>query len=103
MQSFNHINVETVSEAVKLLKRHTGKAKLIAGGTDLLGVLKDRILPDYPEAIINLKTLSDLDYIKEEGKVLKIGALTRLSDIAKSSLLKGSCKGLVEAAHSVAT
>jgi hypothetical protein len=58
---------------------------------------------NYPETVINLKAISDLDYIKDGGEVLTIGALTKLSDIAKSSLLKGSCKVLVEAARSVAT
>ena len=37
MKSFNHVNAKTVNEAVKLLKNYKGKAKLIAGGTDLLG------------------------------------------------------------------
>ena len=103
MKSFNHVNVKTVGEAVKLLKYYKGKAKLIAGGTDLLGILKDRILPDYPEAIINIKTIHGLDYIKEDGKGLKIGALAKLSDIAKSPMVKGDYKVLAEAAEAVAT
>jgi len=103
MRSFKHINARTVDEACALLREYKGKAMLNAGGTDLLPILKGEYLSNYPEAVINMKTISDLDYIKEEGGVLKIGALTKLSDIAKSSLLKGSCKVLVEAAHSVAT
>jgi NADPH-dependent glutamate synthase beta subunit-like oxidoreductase len=103
MRSFKHINVRTVDEASALLREYKGKAMLNAGGTEILSTLKGEYLPNYPEAVINIKTISDLDTIKEEGGVLKIGALTKLSDIAKSSLLKGSCKVLVEAAHSVAT
>ena len=86
-----------------MLKAYRGKAKLIAGGTDLLGILKDRILPDYPEAIINIKTIPGLDYIKEDAKGLKIGALTTLSDIAKSPVVKEKYKVLAEAAYAVAT
>ena len=103
MRSFKHINARTVDEASALLRKYEGKAMLNAGGTELLSTLKGEYLSDYPEAVINIKAISNLDYIKEEGGILKIGALTKLSDIAKSSLLKGSCKVLVEAAHSVAT
>jgi xanthine dehydrogenase YagS FAD-binding subunit len=103
MKTFKHINVRTVKEACRLLKEYRGKAKLIAGGTDLLGILKDRILPDYPEAIINIKTVPHLDYIKEDAKGLKIGALTTLSKIAKSPVVKEKYKVLAEAAYAVAT
>ena len=74
-----------------------------AGGTDLLSTLKGEYLSDYPEAVINIKTISGLDYIKEESGVLKIGALTKLSDIVKSPHLRTSYKALAEAANSVAT
>ncbi len=103
MRSFKHINAWTVDEACTLLGKYRGEATVNAGGTDLLSTLKGDYLSDYPKAVINIKTISDLNYIKEENGVLKIGALAKLSDIVKSSLLKGSCKALVEAAHSVAT
>jgi xanthine dehydrogenase YagS FAD-binding subunit len=103
MRSYNHFNTRTLSEACRLLKEYRGEAKLIAGGTDLLGILKDEVLPDSPEAIINIKTINGLDYIKEDAKGLKIGALTKLSNIAKSPLVKGEYKVLAEAANNVAT
>jgi CO/xanthine dehydrogenase FAD-binding subunit len=103
MRSFKHINARTVDEACALLREYKGKAMLNAGGTEILSTLKGEHLSDYPEAVINIKTVPGLDYIREEKGVLKIGALTRLCDIAKSSLLKSHCKVLVEAAHSVAT
>ena len=103
MRSFKHINAQTVDEACTLLGKYKGKAMINAGGTDLLSNLKGDYLLNYPETIINIKAISGLDTIKEESGVLKIGALTKLSDITKSSLLKSSCKALVDAAHSVAT
>jgi len=39
MKNFYHFNAKTVAEAVSLLKEYAGKAAVIAGGTDLLGVL----------------------------------------------------------------
>jgi NADPH-dependent glutamate synthase beta subunit-like oxidoreductase len=103
MKPFNHVNAKTVNDAVKLLKNYKGKASLNAGGTDLLVALKDKILPDYPEAIINIKTIPNLDYIKEEAQGLKIGALTKLAQIAESTTVKKNYKLLAEAAEAVAT
>jgi NADPH-dependent glutamate synthase beta subunit-like oxidoreductase len=103
MRSFNHINAKTVNEAVTLPRKYKGKAKWIAGGTDLLGALKDRILPDYPEAIINIKTIPDLDYIQEDAGGLKIGALAKLEDIVESPVVQEKYKVLAEAAEAVAT
>lgn len=102
MKPFNHINAKSVNEAVKLLQNSQGKARLISGGTDLLGSLKDKILPEYPETIINIKTIPRLDYIKEDAKGLKIGALTTLEDIARSPEVKDRYSLLADAAESVA-
>jgi len=101
MRKFTHINASTIDEAVAALG--TGKAKVIAGGTDLVGMMKDNILPEYPETIVNLKTIPGLDYIKEEGGMLKIGALTRLADIANSSVVKSKYAALAEAAYRTAS
>jgi NADPH-dependent glutamate synthase beta subunit-like oxidoreductase/CO/xanthine dehydrogenase FAD-binding subunit len=101
LKSFNHVNAKTVDEAIKLLKNYKGKAKLIAGGTDLLGELKDRVLLTYPEALVNIKTIPDMDYIREEAGVLKIGALTKLHEIATSAAVKEKYSILAQAALSV--
>lgn len=103
MKTFNHVNAKTIDEAVTLLKDGKGKAKLIAGGTDLLGILKDRMLPEYPETIVNIKTIPGLDYIKEDKKGLKIGTLAKLADIANTPTIKERYTVLSEAAGSVAT
>jgi len=76
---------------------------LIAGGTDLLGILKDRILPEYPETVINIKTIPHLDYIKEDARGLRVGALTKLEDIARSPIIREKYKILAESAEAVAT
>ncbi len=103
MKKFKHINARTLDEAVSLLGTYKRKMEIIAGGTDLLGVLKSEILPTYPEAIINIKTIPKLDYIREEDGALKIGALTTLSEIAESSLVKDKYTALAEAAGRVAS
>jgi hypothetical protein len=103
MKPFNHTNAKTLDEAVSALG--CGKSSLIAGGTDLLGTLKDNILPDYPSLVVNLKIHTRPRYIKEEDDMLKIGALTRLADIAdhrRQGKVHSPCAGGVQscdAAH----
>ena len=87
MRSFTHFDVNSIEEAYAILDDYKGKACLNAGGSDLLSILKGDLLPNYPEAIVNIKTIPGLDYIKEEGGFLKLGALVRLDDIVRSSLL----------------
>ena len=101
MRKFTHINATTIDEAASALS--ASNAWACAGGTDLMGVMKDDILPDYPTTVVNLKTIPGLDYIEEDGGVLKIGALTRLEDIAKSSVVQNSWTALAQAAHKTAS
>jgi len=103
MKYFKHSNASSVDEAISQLKDRKGKAVLIAGGTDLLGVLKTEILPDYPEALINLKTIPGLDYIREDDGGVKIGATTKLALIARSSIINGNYGLLARSAESVGT
>ena len=103
MRPFTHINASTVKQAVAALAKYDGKARLNAGGTDLFGVLKDEFLPEYPEAIVNIKTITGLDYIREDKGMLRIGSLARLSDLANSPLLRQRYGALAEAARAVAS
>lgn len=103
MKSFTHVNAHSVDEAIELLAKYKGKTKLNAGGTDLLGVLKDRILPDYPEAIINTKTIPRLNSLEEDEEEIRIGALTTLVDLINSPLIERTYPLLKEAAITVAS
>jgi xanthine dehydrogenase YagS FAD-binding subunit len=101
MRPFNHVNATSLAEIKTALA--DGKTTIIAGGTDLLGTLKDNILRDYPATVINLKTVPGLDFIKEEKGMLKIGAATRLSDIANAEIVQKKYTALAQAAGRVAT
>ncbi|MBN2241441.1 MAG: FAD binding domain-containing protein [Acidobacteria bacterium] len=101
MKKFTHIDARTVDEAASILR--AGNARILAGGTDLLGTMRFEVLPDYPEVVVNLKSIPGLDSIKEEASMLRIGALAKLEDIAKSDLVKKSYAALAEAAHRTAT
>ena len=98
---FAHVNAKTIDEASSILA--AGKAAAISGGTDLLGTMRFEILPDHPEILVNLKTIPGLDFVKEEWGILRIGALTRLEDIAKNDLIRTKYSALAEGAHRTAT
>jgi carbon-monoxide dehydrogenase medium subunit len=80
-----------VEEALSLLGDHGGSAKIVAGGTDLL---VER--PKGVECLIDVNSLP-LDYIKEEGEGLRIGALTTIERINGSEMLTGPFHVLTEA------
>lgn len=101
MRNFAHYDAHSISEALNLLTKHKGRAKLNAGGTDLLLILKDDILPEYPDAMVNIKTIRDLDYITERAGMLRIGSLARLSDVGTSPLVVEKFPLLAEAALAV--
>ena len=102
MKEFGYIHAKTLDEAVSELS--ADKAFIIAGGTDIVGGMKDEIFPEYPETLVNIKTISpSLDYIREEAGVLKIGALTRLKDIAVNPIINKRYRALAEAAQTTAS
>ncbi|MDR2486972.1 MAG: FAD binding domain-containing protein [Clostridiales Family XIII bacterium] len=101
MKSFEHIRAKSVDEAAQALRG--GAARPLGGGTDLIGSLKDNILPDYPEAVVSLAGIEALTGIAEAGGSLQIGALTRLADIAASPLVRERYTALAEAAGRVAS
>lgn len=88
MQNFNFIRPDNFKEARDLLVRYKDKAKLIAGGTDLIIALREDKLPNCLEIIIDISNLEELNYIKEEGKYIRIGSGVRHAEIVKNKLIK---------------
>jgi len=101
MKNFEYINVESVTDASQALRE--GNAVALAGGTDLLGVLKDEILPQYPERVVNLKKIPGMNEIKKMDDGVRIGANVTLTEIAESAVIKENWQALADAAYSVAS
>jgi 4-hydroxybenzoyl-CoA reductase subunit beta len=90
-----------VEEACSLLKKHEGAVKLIAGGTDVLPSLKQRLFT--PEYVLDLRQVTGLNEIKNgSGKEVRIGALTTLTNLEESPVVKKNFPALAEAASLVA-
>jgi len=83
--SFQYHQPSTVEEATKLLAE-LPDAKVLAGGTDLIPKMKQRLLE--PRNIINLKRIQSIEGIKETDKGIWIGAATKLRSIEKSRLIQ---------------
>ena len=84
--AFDYHRPNTLDEAVKLLASHGDAAKVLSGGISLLPSLKLR-LGSYAH-LVDIGRIPGLDYIKEEGGFLRIGALTRQSTLERSDLIR---------------
>ena len=93
MNKFTYIEVSSVDEALPLLG---SAAQPLAGGTDLLPLMKDGLAA--PSALINLKGAGDLRYIREEADGLRIGALATLDELDRSEVVRSQYTALADAA-----
>jgi len=94
-----YYDAKTVEEAVSLLGGYHGEAKVIAGGIDLLGLMKNEVLS--PAILVNIKNIPLMNGIEENSGGVKIGALARIHDIERSPVLKENYPLLHEVAHSI--
>jgi carbon-monoxide dehydrogenase medium subunit len=97
LPQFGYYAPKNLEEACSLLAKHKGSALPLAGGTDLLVKMKQRrIVPRY---VVNLKAISDMDYISyDESDGLRIGALATIQSLKNSVTIKRHCKILAQAA-----
>lgn len=102
IRHIEHATATSLDEAVALHRTPAGKKPaFIAGGTDLLGVLKDNIHPDSPDLLIDIKPLDALRGITADMQGLRIGALTTLADVARHPIVRAKYPALAQAASSV--
>jgi carbon-monoxide dehydrogenase medium subunit len=81
--SFAYHRATTVSEALELLAREGEDAKVIAGGQSLVPLMAFRLA--RPSALIDIARIPDLRYVRRDGGILRIGALTTHRDVETSS------------------
>jgi len=98
--SFDYHCPTSVSEAVSLLSKFGGEAKILAGGHSLLPMMKLRFAE--PANLIDINKIPELRGISEEGGVIKIGAMTTENQILFSDILQKKVPLLPEAAKLIA-
>jgi xanthine dehydrogenase YagS FAD-binding subunit len=84
MNSFEYTSPSRVDQAVALLGKQWGKTEILAGGTDLLALMKDAVVT--PGRLVNVKTIANLSGIGySAGKGLKVGATCTLTELARNA------------------
>jgi len=103
LTKFEYLAPKTIDEALALLSQHKGRAKVIAGGTDVVPQLKRREIK-APQYIIDLKEIPGLDYIKyDEVNGLTLGALATIHAVETSSIIREKFNILFQATESMAS
>jgi aerobic carbon-monoxide dehydrogenase medium subunit len=88
MRDFEYFKPATIDEALSLYKRGGTKAKLLAGGTELVNEM--RLGKTQPEQVIDLKLIRSMDFMRLGDEGLQIGALYRVRDAETSPQLQQS-------------
>lgn len=101
MQPFEYASPKTVKEALALLGAGWEDAALLAGGTDLLSLMKDSVVT--PKRVVNLKDIAALKGITKTAAGLRIGALATVDEVLTSALVKASYPSLTAAAQGVSS
>jgi xanthine dehydrogenase YagS FAD-binding subunit len=101
VRPFAFVEPTSLDEVIQLLAAGQGQARLIAGGSDLLGELKEEVVA-Y-ERLVSLAGVEELRQIREEGGGLRLGALVTVAQLEYDPRLQGPYRILAEAARSVAT
>jgi xanthine dehydrogenase YagS FAD-binding subunit len=101
VRPFTFVEPTSLDEVIRLLAAGQGQARLIAGGSDLLGELKDDVVA-YAR-LVSLAGVEELRHIREEGEGLRLGALVTVAQLEYDPHLAGPYRILAEAARSIAT
>ncbi len=98
--SFEYHAPGSLADAIALLKQHGDEAKVLSGGHSLVPLMKLRFAA--PAHIVDINGIPGLDYVKEEGGVLKIGALAREVDLETSDVVAAKFPLILDAAKLIA-
>lgn len=101
MRAFEYVSPNSKAQAMSLLATAWGKTEIIAGGTDLLALMKDDVVS--PRRLINLKEVKDLHGISSGSNGMRIGALTTLDEIASNAEIKENFPAFADALMEVAS
>ena len=101
MRPFEYVSPATTKEAVGLLGQSWGEVEVLAGGSDLLSLMKDEITT--PKRLVNIKGIRDLQGVNAMPDALRIGALTTLVDISMDAKVREQYPELALAAGEAAS
>jgi len=97
---FEYLAPDSLDAALEALARHGGDAKLLAGGQSLIPVMNFRLA--QPAVLIDLNRVEELDYVRDDGGGLRIGAMTRQRTLERDPRIAALSPLLAEAVPSIA-
>jgi xanthine dehydrogenase YagS FAD-binding subunit len=95
MRAFEYVSPNSKAQAVSLLAAAWGNTEILAGGTDLLALMKDDVLT--PKRLVNIKEIKDLHGVSAGAQGLRMGALTTLGELADDADVRKSYPALADA------
>jgi len=95
MRPFEYVTPKSEQEAIHLLSGNWSDAAVLAGGTDLLSLMKDDVVA--PKRVVNIKQIPDMQGVTSNAQGLKIGALTTLGDLADNTQIRQQYPALADA------
>ena len=97
MREFDYERPESLDSALELMGNLRDKAKIIAGGTDLLPLLHEDVLS--PTHIVDISSLTELNFIRKEEKIIRIGAATKMRTIEQCDVVRREIPMFADAAQ----
>ena len=101
MRAFEYASPTSKEQAVGLLGTSWGQAEVLAGGTDLLALMKDDVV--HPKRLVNIKDIAELRGVSSNVNGLRIGALTTLGDLADHADVIQNYPALADAVNEAAS
>ena len=101
MRAFEYASPTTTKQALSLLGTSSGGAAVLAGGTDLLSLMKDDVV--HPKRLVNIKEIKELQGVGASSQGLRIGALTTLADLADNVNVVKDYPALADALNEAAS
>jgi xanthine dehydrogenase YagS FAD-binding subunit len=95
MRAFEYVSPNSRAQAVSLLGAAWGNTEILAGGTDLLALMKDDVVT--PKRLVNIKEINDLQGVSSSAQGLRIGALTTLGALADDASVAENYPALADA------
>jgi xanthine dehydrogenase YagS FAD-binding subunit len=101
MQAFEYANPATLQDALGMLGNKWGEANVLAGGTDLISLMKEYI--ETPKRLVNIKGIKELGGIQISKAGLRIGSAVTVEELMENAEVRKNFPALTEAARGVAS
>jgi xanthine dehydrogenase YagS FAD-binding subunit len=101
MQPFEYANPATLQEALGMLGNKWGEVNVLAGGTDLISLMKEYI--ETPKRLVNIKGIKELGGIQSSKTGLRIGSAVTVEELLENAEVRKNFPSLTEAARGVSS